>query len=126
MGIYPYFLFMEESMKKVFAMLMLVLVISVVLNNVFAVVTDPGYDPSLINGNLKKKVKSIWATVAKIVQIASVACVVFAGLRYMFASSDQRADIKQGLIYLTIGAVLVFGAILIIQLVAEAGKTIMQ
>ena len=42
----------------------------------------------------------------------------------MFASADQKADIKQGLTYLAIGAVLIFGAVSIIQLVAGAASVL--
>lgn len=84
------------------------------------VLINPGFDANNVDGKIKDKVGSIWATIAVLVQIASVACVVFAGLRYMFASADQKADIKQGLIYLSIGAILVFGAITIIQFVVNA------
>lgn len=87
--------------------------------------TDPGYDPSRVPSDLRDKTKDVWATVVVLVQIASVACVVFAGLRYMFASADQKADIKQGLIYITIGAMFVFGATSIISLVADAAKDIL-
>lgn len=87
-------------------------------------VTDPGMSDGMVISGIKEKTKDVWATVVFVVQILAVGCIVFAGLRYMFASADQKADIKQGLIYLTIGAVLVFGATLIIQLVAEAAEQI--
>ena len=89
------------------------------------VVTNPGISQNLIIPDIKTKAKDVWATIVVLVQIASVACIVFAGLRYMFAAADQKADIKQGLIFLTLGAVLVFGATLIIQLVAGAAEQIM-
>lgn len=105
-------------MKNVLKAFACIMFITIIVVNVFAV-QDPGYSENLVPGALKTKTKNIWATVEVIVQIVSVACVVFAGLRYMFASGDQKADIKQGLTYLTIGAVLVFGATLIIDLVVK-------
>lgn len=36
-----------------------------------------------------------WATIVVIVQILSIGLIVFAGLRYMFASADKKADIKR-------------------------------
>lgn len=77
------------------------------------------YDPSLIDGKIKTFVEKIWGTVVIVVQVLAVGCVVFAGLRYMFASADQKADIKKGLMYLTIGAILTFGAITIIDIVTK-------
>lgn len=88
-------------------------------------VVDPGLNQNLVITDIKNKAKDIWATVVVLVQIASVACIVFAGLRYMFAAADQKADIKQGLIFLTLGAILVFCTTLIIQLVVGAAQQIM-
>ena len=69
-------------------------------------------------------VKKIWGTVTTIVQILAFAAVVFAGLRYMFASADQKADIKKGLTMLAIGAILVFAASTVIKFVVEAAEGI--
>lgn len=79
----------------------------------------PGSRDDRVPYKIKNFLKDTWATISVIVQILCVACVVFAGVRYMFASADQRADLKSGLSYLTIGAVLVFGAISIIKLIAS-------
>lgn len=79
-----------------------------------------------INNTVKNKVDNIWATIAFVVQVASVGCVVFAGIRYMYTSADQKADIKQGLVALTIGAVLVFGATTIIRLIANSAESILK
>ena len=67
-----------------------------------------------------------WATVVTIVQILAVAAVVFAGLRYMFASADQKADIKKSMGTLAIGAVLVFGATTVIKFVSNATNQIIR
>lgn len=64
-------------------------------------------------------ISQIWGNVSYLVQILAIGCVVFAGVRYMFAAPDKRADLKKGLIYLAIGSILVFGAVEIIQLVAS-------
>lgn len=83
------------------------------------------YDPGKVVGNAKDTAQSAWATISFLIQMAAVACVVFAGLRYMFSSSDQKADIKQGLIYLVIGAILVFCAIPVINFVVEAANQLL-
>lgn len=112
-------------MKKILMAIMIVTVIGVFLGQVLAV-TDPGYNPGLVDDNIKGKTADVWATVAVVVRVAAVACVVFAGLRYMFASADQKADVKQGMIYLAIGAVLVFGATYVINLVVGSAKEIIN
>lgn len=60
-------------------------------------------------------INRVWGIVLTILQVASVAAVVFAGVKYMFASADQKADIKKSLGILALGAVLVFGATTVIQ-----------
>ena len=86
------------------------------------------YDPGSGNlpGDIEKTMKNTWATVATIVQILAVACVVFAGVRYMLSAADQRADIKQGMIFLAVGATIIFGATSLIRLVASSFNSIVQ
>ena len=90
-----------------------------------SLIEDPGYSAGLVDSKIKNKIKNIWATISVIVQIISVGCVVFAGIRYMFSSADQRADIKKGLIYLTIGAIFVFGTTMVIQFIIDATNEIL-
>ena len=61
-----------------------------------------------------------------IVQILAVAAVVFAGVRYMFASADQKADIKKSMGILAIGAVLVFGATVVLSFIQNATNQVLQ
>ena len=76
-----------------------------------------GYDPSVIpsdnnniHNNIKKPINKIWNTIIIIVQILSVAGIVATGLRYMLESADKKASLKQGLVPLVIGCILVFSA----------------
>ncbi len=64
--------------------------------------------------------KNVWATLLTIFQILAIAAIVVAGIRYMFASADQKADIKKSLVVLVIGAVLVFGASGVAKLIMSA------
>lgn len=68
---------------------------------------------------LDNTVKNIWASLTLILQILAVAAIVFAGVRYMFASADSKADIKKQMIILVIGAVMVFAASTIIQVIVN-------
>ena len=61
---------------------------------------------------------NIWTTFSIIAQIAAIAAIVFAGLRYMLTSADHRADIKMQTIILIGGAVLVFAAVPFAKFVA--------
>ena len=69
---------------------------------------------------------NIWQTIVTIVQILAIAAVVFAGIRYMFASADQKADIKKSMGILVVGAVLVFGASTLLKFVSTAANEVVQ
>lgn len=58
-----------------------------------------------------------WNTIKLILQVCAIGAIVFAGVRYMFASADQKADIKKSMGVLAIGAALVFGATFIIDFI---------
>lgn len=75
---------------------------------------------------LTGKVGGIWATVRTVVQILAVAAVVFAGVRYMFASADAKADIKKQTVILIVGAVLVFGATYILGVVSSTTSDLLK
>lgn len=105
-------------MKKLLKVLPVMFVLSLILTNVFAVAIDnsilQGGTPS---GTVQKVAKNVWSTISVVCYILAIVAVVFAGLRYMFASADQKADIKKSIGILIIGAVLVFGAGVIIQVI---------
>ena len=69
-------------------------------------------------------VQKIWGTVLTVLQVCAVAALVFAGVKYMFASADGKADIKNGMMGLVIGAILVFGASAVIKLIINASTEI--
>lgn len=118
-------------MKKVTKMLCkimpVVLVGLLIVSNVFGI----SFNESTLTGGseagtVTNLAKNIWSTVAVIVQILAVAAIVFAGVRYMFASANDKADIKKQTVVLIVGAVLVFGATFIINLVTKATSEVLS
>lgn len=76
------------------------------------------------DSNITRITDNIWGTTLNIAQILAFAAIVFAGVRYMFASADQKADIKKGIIYLIIGAILVFTASTVVKLIVLSTKQV--
>ena len=118
---------MKKFMLRVMPIIMVLLV--VVATPVFALNIDNTFGQTNTNGGsptAQKIVNNVWGTVLLILQILSVAAIVFACVKYMFAGADEKATIKNGLIVLVIGAVLVFGAStvvsLLINVVNEVGQ----
>lgn len=117
---------MKKS-KKIFLRVLPVLMLAVMLissNFIFAADEPISTNFSNLSGGsasntLSKTTKNIWSTVTLILQILAVAAIVFAGVRYMFASADDKANIKKQLVILVLGAVLVFGASTIIQIIVK-------
>ena len=119
---------MKKMMKRIVKLLPAVmLVMGVVLSSVYAANTNINI-PNTISGTASNKITTAagntWATVVTIVQILAVAAIVFAGVRYMFASADQKADIKKSLGTLAIGAILVFCAASVLKFIQGAAEEV--
>lgn len=83
--------------------------------------------PSAGNQSIAKvdnSVKKVWGTVTLVVQVLAFTAVIFAGLRYMFASANQKADIKKGMMMLAIGSVLVFAASTVVQFIVNVSTEV--
>ncbi len=68
-----------------------------------------------IPGQILSPVQRIWNTILSLIRIAAFAGIIFAGVRYLYTSADQKADIKKSLVPLVIGMVLVFASTIVIQ-----------
>lgn len=118
---------MKKS-KKILLRILPILMIGLLLvtSNVFAADAIKAGVPTS-NGNIEKITSlggKIWGTISVIVQIAAIAAIVFAGVRYMFASADDKADIKKQTVILIVGAALVFAAVPIAKFIQDTAKQI--
>ena len=112
---------MKRSKKIILTVLPILFVLMFVFTtNVFADVISTDFNQiqggSEIN-SVTGTARNIWSTIALILQIAAIAAIVFAGVRYMSASADTKADIKKQMVILVVGAVLVFGASTVVQFI---------
>lgn len=117
---------MKKFMLRVMPIVLVALVL--VASPIFA------FDQSIVDNIMSQQTSSstmtntangIWGTILTVLQILAVAAIVFAGVRYMFASADQKADIKKGMIYLVLGAVLVFAASTVVSLVINTAEEVL-
>ena len=115
----------KKIIKTICFVIPVVLVLLVVSNNVFAFnqmavdKIDLALQNATPSASAQSSILKVWGTVLLILQILSVAAIVIAGIRYMFASADAKADIKKQTITLVVGAVLVFGASGIINMITS-------
>lgn len=119
----------KKMMLRIMPVVMLLAVVLITSGSVFGY-TDPSVvdvmDPTNVDNKITQVVGNAWGTVLTILQVLSVAAVVYAGVRYMFASADQKFEIKKGLGALAIGAILVFGASTVIQFLVTGFGEIVQ
>lgn len=115
---------MKKS-KKILLRILPVLIVFMVFftTNIFAIdVKEPtSNDASQTVSDLSGRV---WGTISVVVQMVAIAAIVLAGVRYMFASADDKANIKKQTVVLIVGAVLVFAAVPITKLIVKAAKEI--
>lgn len=130
---------MKKS-KKIFLRVLPVLIVLMVVftTNVFAARTSRGDRGaagfSNFNSDMKVEantggktvgmVNNVWGIILTILQVAAIAAIVFSGVRYMFASADSKADIKKQMVWLVVGAVLVFAASTVIKLITTVANDV--
>lgn len=116
---------MKKSRKLMLRLVPVFLVLTLICvstSSIFAIsVTKPS---GSANANISKLAGNIWGTVAVIVQILAIAAIVLAGVRYMFASADEKADIKKQTVILVVGAILVFAAVPIAGFIANTANQV--
>ena len=109
---------------KIFTLLFIIAVIMISLNVSYCALRD-GFDQNNIqtgtaSSNLVSPMQKIWGVVLTVLQVASVSGIILAGVRYMFASADQKADLKKSMPALVIGIILVFSASTVIKFIVNS------
>lgn len=119
---------MKKSRKIMISVVMSVMLLVVVFTTSFvnaaAITPDDPRTGTEISG-ITDLGGRVWSTLAVIVQIAAIAAIVFAGVRYMFASADSKADIKKQTVILIVGAVLVFAAVPLAQFITNIANEVL-
>lgn len=118
---------MNNSYKILFKIMAIVFIGIIIASNVSIVFADDLSDFNSTDFNaggesvekIDTAVLKIWKTVVTILQIASVAAVIITGLKYMFASSEKKADIKSMSLGFIVGAVIVFGSSFVVSFVIK-------
>lgn len=113
---------MKKFMLRVMPIIFVTLL--VIAPTVSAVYDPLANNPTQSIGTVDTAVQKIWGTVLTVLQVLAVAALVFAGVKYMFASAEGKADIKNGMVGLVIGAILVFGASAVIKMIIKASEEV--
>ena len=119
-----------KKLNKILSIFMLVIVVCAFATPVFAgnITPNPaGFNGSTAGSNAFGNLfKNAWSAIQTIANFVALVMVVVAGIRYMFASADAKADIKKQTVILIVGAVFIFAAGNIVNLIATAAQTVTQ
>ncbi len=112
---------MSKSKKFILRAIPVLLLVIVLVASPVLAISDTGIStdiPTQGSGvqTVDNMATQVWGTVVTIAQIAAFAAIIFAGVRYMFASADDKANIKKQLVIIAVGAILVFGASTVVKI----------
>ena len=118
-----------KKLNKILSIFMLVIAVYAFAMPVFATTGNVGFNADFTSGGtagnaLNGLFKNVWSAIQTIANFVALVMVVVAGIRYMFASADQKADIKKQTVILIVGAVFIFAAGNIVKLIADAAQAI--
>lgn len=101
--------------------IILILSMIFVINFVTVCAVDTIVPPSggNVHSGFETRGGEVWNTVKLIIQVVAIGIFLFTGIKYMYASADQKADLKKSLIMTFIGVALVFGLTIVVDFVQD-------
>lgn len=106
----------NKVLKISFVLILILLIVSLIASNVLAAVDIGGVtvDPKVSDTTVSKPITSISNIILGAIQIVGTAIAVgmllILGIKYMSAAPDEKANIKQSMYIYIIGAVVLFAA----------------
>ena len=117
----------KNVVLKAFCCLFLLLVFALSACEIFAAPYNEAI-VNTINGNkgdisgLTTARNRVIGSIILAFECISVGAIVYAGIRYMYAGAEKKAQLKNGLLALAIGAIIVFGASTIVGIITGMFK----
>lgn len=81
------------------------------------VLTDVTKQDNTLFNKLNSPINKVYGSFMLICKILGVAGIVVNGVRYMYASSNDKAKIKQSLIFVVIGTIFIFATDVVVRIV---------
>ena len=112
---------MDKKLVKIFSVLLMVIMLCSIALNVFAL------EPSEMTGSTSvtgaEQLKNVGNQVVTILRtvgiILSVVILIILGIKYMMGSAEEKAEYKKTMIPYLVGALLIFAASIIAQVVYQ-------
>lgn len=117
----------KNSFKNIFIIIVLIIVLIVPSISMAITETDiiTNMESAKYGANPNGKVGNVINAVISLIQYVgsgiSIITVTWLGIRYMLASSNEKADLKKQGIPIVIGCVLLFGAVNLVGIIADFG-----
>lgn len=122
---------MKKHLTKVACMILLIAMLCV---QTVSADLGNGLDNGLLNtltqnnsgitSRFEGTLNNVFGTIFLVLKVLGVAGIVITGVRYMYASGNDKGQIKQSLIYIAIGTIFIFGAELVVNLISGAWTNI--
>ena len=72
-----------------------------------------------ITSKFSNTFSNVFGTIFMILKVLGVAGIVVTGVKYMYASGNDKGQIKQSLIYIVIGTIFIFGADILVGFIED-------
>lgn len=125
---------MKRNLKKIVKRIVFVAIVFTLFvgfNYTFAKLGE-GFNTSYmphkvtIGGKFETAINDVVSTITAVMGVLGTAGIAITGVKYMYADSQSKAKIKQTLIWLVIGTILIFSAPAVIKVVEGFGKDILK
>lgn len=121
----------KKTIKLITSLVLLLVITFTMVNSVFAAFPEITIDGSTgMNSNLGQRTNNIMGTVLGVVQVVAMGVAIIMltvlGIKYVAASPNEKAEYKKGMTVYIIGAVLLFGAGLLVGLIKTWTTDILQ
>lgn len=120
----------KKTIRIISTLLTMVLVFTALTSTVFATETKPGdfigKGTDVTGGSLTTIGQNIITTIRNAAMIVSVVVLMILGVKYMAGSAEEKASYKKTMMPYVIGAILVFGAAFVSNLVFDFAENLGQ
>lgn len=119
-----------NNTKKIIVIILVFFGVIMLTQTVFGDYLDPhkSLNQFYENNNTaaNNAIRRIWGVIILALQMLSVAAVIITGIRYMFASSEGKADIKNQSFGFIVGAILVFAASTVVGFIVDVTEEVVK
>lgn len=112
-----------SKITKIISLLVIIAALALSFNMVFATVTVPKASP-VDDAGFNSTISNVLGVVTIVCYAAAVILLITLGVKWLIAAPDAKADLKKSAIYYVIGAIMIFAAGAIVDVIRNLGKSV--